>query len=371
MTILEQPDRVLLPRAYSRRNSHIGISLFLLLPALTCAVPLTASAQESITPPACSGRRQHADGSFTRTHFRFQSVFWLNLHQFLYAQAQAREGFSHRITITSSLEDTIGYGVLAPAAREGWEQALAYYQRAVAPRDFVFDSASIMANNYLATVPDSAVPGDPLEPAMVVALRAAATAYRAHWWHVHDAENREWIAATKALLTCHGFDEARRITRAFRVEWPAARLLVDVSAYAGWAGAYTTEDPGHIVISSRASGNRGVNAVASLFHESLHTMDHHVVEALRLAGVREGVSVPYDVTHALIFYTASDVTQHEIAAYSGFDDGNGAVWTRPPLMAYLPAIRRWWQPYLDNRRDFADAVAGLVKALRPILQNSR
>ena len=347
-----------------------GKKLFILLLLAGFDAQRPARAQTRTTSSTCAAPSERVDTTFARSRFTFQSRFWLNLHQFLYAQAQARAGFSHRVAITSSLDDTVGYGSLEPAARAAWEHSLSYYLRAVAPRDFLFDSTSINSNNYLATIPDSAVPGAALAPELVEALRASAPIYRAHWWPVHNADNRAWIAAVKGLLACYGFKEATRVTRAFRAAWPATPLLVNVSAYAGWAGAYTTEDPGHIVISSRAIGNQGVNAIASLFHESLHTMDHNVVEALRLEGIREGVSVPYDVTHALIFYTASEATHRAIPRYSGFDSVSGAVWTRPPMMAYLPAIRRWWQPYLEGRADFSHAIARLVAALKPILQSS-
>lgn len=301
--------------------------------------------------------------------FTFQSSFWVNLHQFLYAQAQARAGFSRRATILAALSDTLGYGASSERDHAAWERALAYYTSAVAPRDFVFDSASIVINNKLADLSDNAdLTKTGLDPALVAALTGAAPLYRARWWRSHDAVNRRWIASLRSLLTFHGDTVERRVTRAFQSRWSSDPIHVDVSAYAGWAGAYTTERPSHIFISSLAVGNQESAALESIFHEALHTMDANVTAALSTAGDRDSVRVPYDVTHALIFYTAGDATRRAIPGYVPPEDTT--VWRRPPFAAYRHAVEQCWQPYLDGSISFSNAVTALVRELRPLLQRA-
>jgi hypothetical protein len=79
--------------------------------------------------------------------FAMQSNFWVNLHHFLYVTARARRGLdASRPTVTSALADTTGVGALSAAMRADWDTALAYYARAIAERDILFDSALVVVN---------------------------------------------------------------------------------------------------------------------------------------------------------------------------------------------------------------------------------
>src|SRR5215208_1311314 len=83
--------------------------------------------------------------------FAFHSNVWVNLHHFLYVTARARAGLdSTRTAVTSALRDTVGFGALSPVLRDGWNDALAYYGRAVATKDILFDSSLVAVNNRLA-----------------------------------------------------------------------------------------------------------------------------------------------------------------------------------------------------------------------------
>ena len=322
--------------------------------------------------PSCTPRpspRAHETAS-PPLRFAFQSRFWLNLHQFLYAQAQARSGRAHRPTVTSSLTDTAGLASSPAASRARWESALQYYVRAVAPLDFIFDSTSIRINDRLSELADDATPPAPdLGGDLAAALIDAAPLYRTLWWPAHDSANRRWIEEIRPLLDGYGEVESSIVTRAFVARAPTEPIRVDVSAYATWAGAYTTEHPSHIIISSRSATNARTRGLESLFHEALHTMDACVEQSVRAAGDRAGVHAPYDVTHALIFYTAGYATQRAIPSY-WFRTQPGTVWARSPMATYLPTLDRWWLDYLDGRLDLSTAARHIVSELKPLLADS-
>jgi hypothetical protein len=287
-----------------------------------------------------------------------QSNFWVNLHHFLYVTARARRGMdSDRTAVTQALADTAGAGKLAASLRGGWDQALEYYSRAIAERDVVFDSSLSMVNVRLAGLAASASPREAgLDAEHGRMLERAAPAYRAVWWARHDAANRQWIAAVTPMLAQHGDSAARWEARAFGVRWSETPVPVDVSAYANWAGAYTTEDPDHITISSLNEGNHGTAAFEILFHEVLHTMDRTLFEQFRTAARAQGKRMLRGPTHPFIFYTAGEVTRQLFPGHVPIAE-SGGLWARSRDFGPMrPLLQRHWQPWLDGTLSLDEAL---------------
>ena len=285
---------------------------FLLALTICVASPLTAQ-QQSRSGPL----------------FAMQSNFWVNLHHFLYATSRARRGLdADRPVVTATLSDTIGIGSLSAAQRNDWDQALEYYGQTLAERDILFDSAMVAVTVRLSHVAGSALPPTaPLDSMHARALTRAASAYRVAWWPRHDAANRAWIAAVQPLLSQHGDSAAAWESRAFGVSWSATAVPVDVSAYANWAGAYTTDGPDHITISSLNPDNQGTAAFETLFHEVLHTMDRQLFERYRTAARAQGKRMLRNPTHPFIFYTAGEVTRRLFPSHVPFAE-SGGLWER-------------------------------------------
>jgi hypothetical protein len=298
--------------------------------------------------------------------FEFHSGFWLNLHHFLYVQARARAGHdAERSAVMASLGDTAGSGARSMEERLNWASALDYYERQWAKRDVVFDSAATAVKSRLASLDDARVPtliNRALDPDLAAALERAAPLYRALWWPRHDAANRAWVAAMQPLLRQHGETIARGVTRAMLVPWPATPIRVDASPYTNWAGAYTTEHPPHIMISSIAEGYRGSLGLEMLFHEAMHTMEDSVAAARVRARGETGKRIPYDVVHAIIFYTAGEVTRRAVPGHTPYIEAEGLK-NRGSLSRYFPLLERHWRPYLDGTASFNDSFAAMVAEL--------
>ncbi|HEV7515092.1 MAG TPA: alpha/beta fold hydrolase, partial [Thermoanaerobaculia bacterium] len=162
--------------------------------------------------------------------FDLRSGFWINLHHFLRGLARRDEEPA-----------PAAGGPLTAEERQAWEGALATYRREYAQRDLLFDEGMVRLNVALATAGNAPrLVSTALPPPLISTLEAAAPVYRAHWWPEHDAANRAWIAAVTPRLTRFGPAIAERLARAYRVEWPAVPILVDVTVEAGPVGAYTT-----------------------------------------------------------------------------------------------------------------------------------
>jgi hypothetical protein len=316
--------------------------------AICTAGPLTAQRQTRTVPL-----------------FVMQSNFWVNLHHFLYTTARARRGLdADRATVTRSLADTAGMASLSTPQRRDWDQALEYYGKALADRDILFDSAMVAVTVRLSHVGGSTLSATaPLDSTHARALTRAAVAYRAAWWPRHDAANRAWIAAVQPLLAQHGDSAAAWESRAFGVPWSATPVPVDVTAYANWAGAYTTEGPDHVTVSSLNPDNQGTAAFETLFHEVLHTMDRDLFEHYRTAARAEGKRMLRNPTHPFIFYTAGEVTRRLFPGHAPFAE-SGGLWERArDLGAMRPLLQRHWQLWLDGRITMDEALRRIAAEL--------
>jgi hypothetical protein len=308
--------------------------------------------------------------------FELHSGFWMNLHHTLYQQARQRrdkQGGTSKAVPASRLSD---------AEQRTWDAAVAYYVANYSGKDLLFSTEMILLKNQLGDFEDcdelsgaSKKTCDAgLPPKITQVLDSAAPVYRAHWWPEHDRANRKWIAVVAPLVRNRGLELAHRLAEIYQTAWPAEKIRVDVSSYANWAGAYTTLDPLRVTISSTDLRNQGNAALEVLFHEA----SHGIAESVQAAIVREcrqrDKPIPRDLWHALIFYTTGEVIRPVMtlpnARLSG--DAPGAEYTpyavREGLYtrgwdAYLKLLTRFWQPYLDGKSTFDDAIARMVSAL--------
>jgi hypothetical protein len=297
--------------------------------------------------------------------FAFHSNQWVNLHHFLYATARARERLdAGREAVTRALADTVGFGRLSAAQRADWERAVAYYIQFVAKRDILFDSSLVDVNNHLARLEGApSIRGTPgLDTGIASALDRAAPAYRALWWPAHDAANKRWIAGVLPLLREHGAAAANAESRIFARPWSPSPVRVDVSAYTNWAGAYTTENPGHINIASDSASIGNAVSFELLFHEVLHTMEDSVFHSLQNSFRAEKKRWFRDPTHPFIFFTSGELARREFPGHVPFAEEAG-IWTRnPDFVKILPLLRAHWVPYMDGKISLKEAMRRIAEA---------
>jgi hypothetical protein len=271
--------------------------------------------------------------------FEFHSGFWLNLHQFLYQQASAP-------------------GSPASDSPE-WREAVDYYRNAVVPRGQMSDDSAAVNNRLSAVGSAAELPSAGLSVGLVAALTKAAPLYRRVWWPEHSQANRTWIDAVEPLLSRYGEAIRKDISAAYQVTWPAGPIRVDVSAYAGPLGAYTTPAPTHITISSTDAGYQGTAALEMLFHEVSHTLDEKLQAAIAAELAARGrLFRRRRFEHAIIFYTAGELTRRYMPGYEPYGVRNG-MWT-VGWPGGLPVLEKDWKPYLDGRLDWGAALRAIV-----------
>jgi hypothetical protein len=349
--------------------------------------------------------------------FELHSGFWINLHHTLYRQARLRKdaaspdktGKTSGPALKTPAETKPSY---TAAEQRAWDDAVSYYAANLADKDLLFSSELVELKNQLSDFEDcDELTGKTkrfcdagLPPKLAQALEAAAPVYRAHLWPDHDRANRRWILRVAPLVIEQGIGLSERLADIYETRWPRQKIRVDITAYANSAGAYTTLDPLRVTIASLDSRNQDAEALEVLFHEASHGIAEPVQDAIIRECRQRDKAIPRDLWHALIFYTTGEVLRPVLASSdatprgeldlrshsspagsSTSTSGSSATGSRensPRTSAagytpyalreglyergwknYLDVLQRFWQPYLDGRATFSDAIARMVSSL--------
>ena len=349
--------------------------------------------------------------------FELHSGFWINLHHTLYHQARLRKDAAS----PDKPSKTSGPALKTPAEakpaytaaeQKAWEDAVSYYAANLADKDLLFSSELVQLKNQLSDFEDcDELTGKTkkfcdagLPSKLAQALEAAAPVYRAHLWPEHDRANRRWILRVAPLVIEQGVGLSERLADIYETHWPRQKIRVDVAAYANLAGAYTTLDPLRVTIASLDSRNQDAEALEVLFHEAYHGIAEPVQDAIIRECRQRDKAIPRDLWHALIFYTTGEVLRPVLVSSDATPRGaldlrsssspagsstsasgssptgsrensrstSAAGYTPYALREglyergwknYLDVLQRFWQPYLDGRATFSDAIARMVSSL--------
>lgn len=346
-----------------------------------------------VTAPSC--RAQEVESIYGPLPvFEFHSGFWVNLHHFLYHEARARlasrdsHASSDKPPASPQLKQAPGsVPTLAPMEQKTWDEVLNYYIANYAQKDLLINIDLILLKNQLGDFEDcnellghkkrtcdAGLPGN-----VGPMLEAAAPIYRAHWWPDHDRANRRWVARVAPLVREQGVGLSERLADIYQTRWPQEKIRVEVCAYANSVGAYTTLDPLRVTISSTDPRNQGTEALEVLFHEASHDIALPVDAAIRRECKQRDKPIPRDLWHALIIYTTGEVLRPVINEPPPEKGGGDTVPVKPKATQVPYALRDiltqrgweeyhlllslYWQPYLDGKVNFDDAIAHLISAV--------
>jgi hypothetical protein len=321
--------------------------------------------------------------------FEFHSGFWVNLHHFLYHEARARlAAKSPRDSTAKNPASSVKQTPITLTATEQktWDDAIAYYIANYAGKDLLINIDLVLLKNQIEDFEDcdeltgrkkprcdAGLPGN-IGPI----LDSVAPIYRAHWWADQDRGNRRWVMRVAPLVREQGVGLSERLADVYQTRWPKEKIRVDVCAYANSAGGYTTLDPLRVTIASADPRNQGAEALEVLFHEASHGIATPVEDAISRECKQRDKPIPRDLWHALIIYTTGEVLS-PVFKDAAAEQGTGDAPQTPAKANSVPSAledilsqRGWeqyhlllvlyWQPYLDGKINFDDAIAHLVSA---------
>jgi hypothetical protein len=271
--------------------------------------------------------------------FEFHNNFWVNLHHSLYEKAAAKSN--------------------EPADSKEWNAAVEYYRREVVKNDLLNGEMSAI-NDWLSKLGDAqSLKTSGLRPELVAVLESAAPVYKTRWWPSHLRANQDWIAAATPLIAKYGGALTKQLAAAYETEWPKEPIRTDVSAYAGWAGAYTATHPTHITVSSTDAGYQGEASLEMLFHEASHAIIGKIENALSAELKSQNkLFQRHGFWHAVLFYTSGELTRRLLDGYVPYAIKNGLY--DQGWRGALPVLEKDWKPYLDGKIDLPTATRLMV-----------
>ena len=296
-----------------------------------------------------------------RRMFVFQNNFWVNLHQFL-------RGEIYRRSVNAPLG--VDPASLTEADRAAWASALDVYT-GISKQHLIFDAEAQRIDNTLAMAGDVArLPDGLLDPTTTTALNAAAPIYRLRLWPARQRDNDTWNAQAKALIDRHETALASALARLYQITWPREPYLVDAVGEIGPNSAVTHVGPAgfaaHIQAGAASRRNTGDAPLELLFHEASHasSVEEHIRGMIEDECRRQQLTVPPNLWHSMIMFTSGAVARRELAntGRPGYEPYVDRYAQLPP--AERSAFERDWQPYLDGKARFQQALQDLVRDAR-------
>lgn len=313
-------------------------------------------------PPALTqGRVSNAVVPADLPGVTFHSGFWLNLHQVLFEQAR-RQRAAQGAHLWGPPPIPLGMDTasLPSASREAWTQAVDFYAARYADRDLLFDDELARVKQILtAHEDDAALKGAGLPADLAAALNAAAPVYRAGAWPAQDRANRRWLADERPDLERLWPILAPVFARAFQSPWPGGPARVDLCVVANWAGAYTTEDPLHVVLATADPRDQAGQGLEIVFHEISHGSAGRLQEDLAREAAAQGRKIPEDLWHAVLFDTVGWALAHAMPGHRPYAEVQGLFDRGWP--ACRAPIEQAWRPWLEGKATYAEMVRALVE----------
>jgi hypothetical protein len=249
--------------------------------------------------------------------------------------------------------------------RKAWAGAVASYAAGLSLTSNLGPQMSAATRALAAAGDRPSLVGMSLDASLIPVLEGVAPIYRKAWWPAHLAANRKWRSTAETLINRYGLATIEFVSKAYGVPWPAAGFPVHVSGYTNFGGAYSVGGTNFMVVSSMTDRNDGLHGLEIIVHEGMHQWDGQIFAALASQARARNVSVPRDLTHAMIFFTAGEAVRRIDPTYVPVADAF-AVWPKQLSGASLPAQRlkplleEVWKPYLDGRGTRDEALAILV-----------
>lgn len=298
--------------------------------------------------------------------FVFHDDPWINLHHFLFEWARnVPERLAEDRRRPVEVPERTQLARLTEAEREAWSKAVGFYRERLIQRDVTFDRNLIALRGELGALACADAAARIGDAELWVVLTEAMPVYRRHWWPAHHASNAEWIRKELALLRTREAVLARRLAEAYGGEWPAERVRVDVAAYSNWAGAYTTNRPNQLTISS--GEYQDLEGLELLFHEVSHAtfFEQPVFGQLAEAFQKRGGELPGLLVHLIQFLTPAELLRSQLQGEElrTFRAVGDQVIERGPMRSLEPVVRKHWKAFLDGQIDRATAFERIASEL--------
>ncbi|MEA2562604.1 MAG: hypothetical protein QOH06_4108 [Acidobacteriota bacterium] len=299
--------------------------------------------------------------------FVFLSDPWINLHHFLFQWARNVPPLAPGDPEAVEVPESRRVGELDERERAAWDRAVRFYRERLVGRDLVHDPNLIALRGPLGEIACAGGTPDSIVADVRAVLIDAMPVYRRHWWPEHLARNEDWIERLTSAIAPYETSLADRLADVYGRPWPDERIRVDITAYSSWHGAYTTNRPNQITMTSNPD-LRGVKGADLLFHEVSHAsfFEQPLLGQLSAAFRAHGAEPPSDLVHVVQFVTASELLRRQLRGKDlrGFKPFAEALYRSIPEWDRLRRVlEEHWVPFLDGKLERAQALDRIAAEL--------
>lgn len=265
-------------------------------------------------------QNQNADIEYNTDYFEFKSNYWVNLHHFLYQKADCSQLKKLEDDGSRFIEigETKVYEQLSIDENKILNQAISYYRDSLISKNLRRDLNDLRIwlskKEEFSTITDESYGEE-----FTAILNSVSPIYEKHFWDIHKSHNLSVL--TKHIATIDEIEEAviNKMERLSLNKWPdSTKVRVDITAYANWAGAYTSSKPEmNIVISTKDPHNVTTSFIETILHEGSHLLylfgESPIRDKFYLKSEELEIEFPRNLWHASMFYLCGRATQDALS----------------------------------------------------------
>lgn len=295
--------------------------------------------------------------------FTFHSNFWINMHHFLYQQAKNR-----RVARKYAQQEREILEQLSQKMKRPYDEAIAYYQKNIIDKPLTFNGELIANRNALIlNKSQTRLTGKQLNKSLKQVLNKFAPIYKKHFWKIHHQANQKIIKTYLPTIKKFENEVFRLLAKWAQNPWKKGKIRVDLTKFANWAGAYTTNGPTIVTLSSVDNRHQGSLFIEILFHEPSHSIissrRYAVAKTINEVTTAANKKAPRVFWHYVLFYFAGKATQMQ---YQKMDKPHQLYMQSRLVSPFNFALmEKYFTPYFDDKTTLKQAITSILAEWQP------
>lgn len=265
-------------------------------------------------------RDQETAIEYTTDYFEFENNYWVNLHHFLYQKAdsgQLRKLEEDGLDFIEIGENK-AYEQLSSKEKEILNQAIKYYKDSLITKSLRRDLNDLRIwlneKEEFKNISDNSFGEE-----FTAIINSFSPIYEKHFWEIHKAHNLSVLKKHIAIVDEIENEVINKMERLSLNKWPdSTKVRVDITAYANWAGAYTSSKPKmNIVLSTMDPNNVTSSFMETVLHEGSHLLylfgESPIRDKFYFKSEELELEFPRNLWHASMFYLCGRATQDALS----------------------------------------------------------
>jgi hypothetical protein len=295
-------------------------------------------------------------------YYSFQSNAQLNAHLYLYNRAMGCKfkKVQQDSLVYYSFKDKLKH--LKPNDLTALNSVMLFYKDSLISRDVLMDSLMRDLCDHIAR---GTTPQHEWQLKVVDQLKIFQPFFNNLYWKEIEGDHKTWIKENKDRLLKEEVTVIPELERIFLTKLDTGKVIIDLTCYATWAGAFSYKDSySHVIFCSTHGSNRGDLATEVVFHETSHFLIDKVEANIAQLTKGKNIRKTVNLWHNMIFYTTGYVLESQFSTENKklvpyyiqmkFED------KFPDFKACIEACKLYWSPYIDQKSTMDQALKSIV-----------